>query len=61
MTNLAPTQADSRLTKIQWLICIVACIGFAFDTYELLMTPLVAAPSTLFVGSPLMRNFDPFG
>ncbi len=26
----------------QWLIVIVAAIGFLFDTYELLMTPLVA-------------------
>ena len=45
MTNLAPAQDDSRLTKIQWLICIVACIGFAFDTYELLMLPLVLRPA----------------
>jgi MFS family permease len=26
----------------QWLIIVVAAIGFLFDTYELLMTPLVA-------------------
>jgi len=26
----------------QWLIITVAAIGFLFDTYELLMTPLVA-------------------
>jgi nitrate/nitrite transporter NarK len=45
MTNLAPSQDDSRLTKIQWLICVVACIGFAFDTYELLMLPLVLRPA----------------
>jgi MFS family permease len=29
-------------TTKQWLIVIVAAIGFLFDTYELLMTPLVA-------------------
>lgn len=29
------------LTTVQWLICIIASIGFAFDTYELLMAPLV--------------------
>jgi MFS family permease len=29
------------LTRVEWLICIVASIGFAFDTYELLMLPLV--------------------
>lgn len=30
-----------RLTGTQWLICIIAAIGFAFDIYELLMGPLV--------------------
>jgi MFS family permease len=29
------------LTRVEWLICIVASIGFAFDIYELLMLPLV--------------------
>jgi MFS family permease len=29
------------LTTVQWLICIMAAIGFMFDTYELLMLPLV--------------------
>ena len=33
------------LTRTQWLICIVASIGFLFDTYELLMTPLVGVPA----------------
>ncbi len=28
-----------------WLIIIIASIGFLFDTYELLMTPLVAPPA----------------
>ena len=30
---------SSRLTAVQWLVCIIAAIGFAFDTYELLMLP----------------------
>lgn len=34
--------ASSRLTSTQWLICIIASIGFAFDIYELLMLPLIA-------------------
>jgi MFS family permease len=34
-----------RLTPIQWLICVIAAIGFAFDTYELLMLPLVVGPA----------------
>jgi Na+/melibiose symporter-like transporter len=34
-----------RLTKVEWLICIIAAIGFAFDTYELLMLPLILRPA----------------
>jgi MFS family permease len=30
-----------KLTPVQWAICVVAVIGFAFDTYEILMLPLV--------------------
>jgi hypothetical protein len=30
----------TELTVTHWLIIIIASIGFAFDTYELLMTPL---------------------
>lgn len=44
-----------RLTATHWLICIVASIGFAFDTYELLMAPLVA-PSAL----ARLLGADPF-
>src|SRR5688572_31873336 len=36
-----------KLTPIQWLICIIAVIGFAFDTYEILMLPLIARPALL--------------
>jgi Na+/melibiose symporter-like transporter len=41
MTN----DTTSRLTSVQWLICIIAAIGFAFDTYELLMLPLIVRPA----------------
>jgi len=34
-------EGTARLTRVEWLICIVAAIGFAFDIYELLMLPLV--------------------
>lgn len=30
-----------KLTPVQWLICTIAAIGFAFDIYELLMLPLI--------------------
>lgn len=33
------------LTPVQWLICFIAAIGFAFDIYELLMLPLILAPA----------------
>ncbi|HUQ94803.1 MAG TPA: MFS transporter [Bryobacteraceae bacterium] len=33
-----------RLTPIQWLICFVAALGFAFDIYSILVFPLVAGP-----------------
>src|SRR6185295_1987681 len=36
-----------QLTPIQWLICIIAIIGFAFDTYEILMLPLIARPALI--------------
>ncbi len=36
-----------RLTLIQWLICFIAAIGFAFDIYEILMLPLVVRPALL--------------
>ncbi len=34
-----------RLTRVQWLICIIAAIGFAFDIYEILMLPLIVGPA----------------
>ena len=37
--------ADSRMTPVQWLICVIAALGFAFDSYELLMLPLIVRPA----------------
>jgi len=34
-----------RLTALQWLIVVIAAIGFAFDSYELLMLPLIVRPA----------------
>src|SRR3954470_20595577 len=39
------TDASPKFTTQHWLIIIIASIGFLFDTYELLMTPLVAGPA----------------
>lgn len=33
------------LTTTQWLICVIAAMGFAFDIYELLMLPLIVRPA----------------
>ena len=32
---------------MKWLICGIAAVGFAFDTYELLMLPLIVRPALL--------------
>ncbi len=45
MPNTSSNGAIGRLTPVQWLICVIAVIGFAFDTYELLMLPLIARPA----------------
>jgi MFS family permease len=37
----------AKLTPVQWAICVVAVIGFAFDTYEILMLPLVLRPAVI--------------
>jgi MFS family permease len=57
MTTTAPDEGAPKLTLVQWLICAIACIGFAFDSYVLLMLPLVLPPALqelggLRLGSP---------
>jgi predicted MFS family arabinose efflux permease len=37
--------APPRLTGLQWLICAIAALGFAFDIYEVLVAPLVVGPA----------------
>ena len=44
MTRAASDAAAPKLTAVQWLIVIIAAVGFAFDSYELLMAPLVVGP-----------------
>src|SRR5687767_3445234 len=41
---------QSALTGVQWLVCVIASIGFAFDIYELLMLPLVVRDALLELG-----------
>lgn len=42
MNSSVPGQ---KFTLTEWLILSVAAIGFLFDTYELLLLPLIAAPA----------------
>ncbi len=43
---------SNRLTPVQWTVCVIAAIGFMFDTYELLMLPLVIEPALTSLGVP---------
>ena len=45
MTNAQSDAPAPRLTPLQWVICITAAIGFAFDSYVLLMLPLIVRPA----------------
>src|SRR5205823_2495291 len=49
MTTVQSEATLPRLTMSQWLIAIIAAIGFAFDSYVLLMLPLIVRCCT-FVG-----------
>lgn len=44
------TSPAPRLTGVQWLVCTIAAIGFAFDIYELLMLPLIVRPALMELG-----------
>src|SRR5947199_2376930 len=39
-----------RITAVQWVICVVAAIGFAFDIYALLVLPLIVRPALMELG-----------
>jgi MFS family permease len=45
---------SAGLTPVQWLICGVAALGFAFDLYETLVLPLIVRPALAALG-----NFKP--
>src|ERR1019366_2086217 len=47
MAQPRPTETAPRLTGVQWLICVIAALGFAFDTYELLVLPLIVRPALM--------------
>lgn len=45
-----------KLTGVQWLVCVIAAIGFAFDIYELLMLPLIIKPAMATLSAPLVEE-----
>jgi MFS family permease len=45
VTDATSNEGRSGLTLTQLLILAMACIGFAFDTYALLVMPLIARPA----------------
>ena len=50
MASPRPTESTQPLTPLQWLICAIAALGFAFDIYELLMLPLIVRPALTELG-----------
>jgi MFS family permease len=57
---IADSSSDrSRLTPLQWLVCVVAGIGFAFDLYETLILPLILRPALADLGN-LARGTQAF-
>ena len=39
------------LTTVQWLICGIAALGFAFDLYEIVILPLIVRPALTALGN----------
>jgi len=54
MTNQAAggtkPRSAPRLSQVQWVVCGVAALGFAFDLYEMLVLPVVLRPALTTVG-----------
>ena len=62
MTTVRTEATLPRLTMLQWLIAIIAAIGFAFDSYVLLMLPLIVRPALVELlhvapGSPAINDW----
>jgi len=62
MSTIQPDARAARLTPLQWLIIIISAIGFAFDSYVLLMLPLIVRPALTELlhvppGSPLINDW----
>jgi hypothetical protein len=65
MTTAPAGASTARLTPLQWVIVVIAAIGFAFDSYELLMLPLIVRPALTELlkvpsSSPLINDWAGF-
>lgn len=47
MAQPQPVVTSHRLTPVQWVICAMAALGFAFDIYALLVLPLIVRPALM--------------
>ncbi len=56
MSDTSAPPASFKLTSTQWLICVIASIGFAFDIYELLMLPLIVKPALATLSTQLVEQ-----
>jgi MFS family permease len=45
MPTVQSQASSTRFTFVQWVITVIAAIGFAFDSYVLLMLPLIVRPA----------------
>ena len=48
-----------RMNLVMWLVCVIAAIGFAFDTYELLMLPLILRPAVMELSGGTIKPGSP--
>src|SRR5579871_4584133 len=47
MAQPAAAVPARSLTAVEWVICAMAAVGFAFDTYALLVLPLIVRPALM--------------
>ena len=55
-----PAAEPAGLTLLQWMICGIAALGFAFDLYEMVVLAVVVRPALVAVGGlkPGTSNFN---
>ncbi|HEY1170109.1 MAG TPA: MFS transporter [Verrucomicrobiae bacterium] len=53
---MSSSEPGLKLTTTQWLVCVIAAIGFAFDIYELLMLPLIIKPAMAALSAPIVEQ-----